>query len=420
MNGPVVAVAWTGESSLDGSFLKYCSASVISALGDGVATLAIPAIAVSVLHADSIEVGVLNALSFAPTLLFSVHAGGWVDSTGRHRDAMVLANIGSTLAFGSIPLAWFLGVLNLPQLCIATFVAGGFSALFIVCDNSLFVDLVPPKKYIPAQSILFGGLAVASLAGPALGGLFIQLFSAPSAPLFDASTYIISATLLGLISRSRLPAYREPDMNHSIRESLDFLWRNRTVRAVLSVTTAANFFNSAFQALQVLYLVDTVGASIQLVGWLLTSVAVGGLLGSVLATPITTWVGSTACLTVGSILIAAPLAAVMLVHHIDAVTSVVLIVAIAGSGLGRVWQNVSAAAIFTVSVPDTLRSRTRGAFQMVSSGARPLGALLGGLLGASIGLRPTLWLAVIGGVLFSLVTAPKRGTPTALNLRCQR
>ena len=39
-----------------------------------------------------------------------------------------------------------------------------------------------------------------------------------------------------------------------------------------------------------------------------------------------------------------------------------------------------------------------GAFQAVNYGTRPLGALLGGLLGSVVGLRPALWVAMLGGV----------------------
>jgi hypothetical protein len=44
---------------------------------------------------------------------------------------------------------------------------------------------------------------------------------------------------------------------------------------------------------------------------------------------------------------------------------------------------------------------------MMSIGTRPLGALLAGLLGALIGIRPTLWLAAVGGLLaFVWLTPP--------------
>ena len=49
-------------------------------------------------------------------------------------------------------------------------------------------------------------------------------------------------------------------------------------------------------------------------------------------------------------------------------------------------------------IPDQLRSRVSGAFQAVNYGTRPAGALIGGTLGALIGMRPTLWIATAGGV----------------------
>jgi hypothetical protein len=60
--------------------------------------------------------------------------------------------------------------------------------------------------------------------------------------------------------------------------------------------------------------------------------------------------------------------------------------------------DISVGAILAAAVPDGLRARMTGAYQVVNYGVRPLGALAGGGLGATIGMRPTLWLAVAGGV----------------------
>ena len=53
-----------------------------------------------------------------------------------------------------------------------------------------------------------------------------------------------------------------------------------------------------------------------------------------------------------------------------------------------------------------LRSRVTGAFQAIIYGTRPLGALLGGLLGTTVGLRPALWVATVGGVGGALLLLP--------------
>jgi MFS family permease len=81
------------------------------------------------------------------------------------------------------------------------------------------------------------------------------------------------------------------------------------------------------------------------------------------------------------------------------------------TGFGVMMLDISIGAIFAAVIPDALRSRVTGAFQAVNYGTRPLGALLGGLLGTVIGLRPALWIATLGGItgFFLLLPSPLPG-----------
>jgi MFS family permease len=78
------------------------------------------------------------------------------------------------------------------------------------------------------------------------------------------------------------------------------------------------------------------------------------------------------------------------------------------SGFGLMVLDISIGAIFAAVIPDQLRSRVTGAFQAVNYGTRPVGALLGGLLGTAVGLRPALWIAAAGGTagFFLLLPTP--------------
>jgi predicted MFS family arabinose efflux permease len=75
-----------------------------------------------------------------------------------------------------------------------------------------------------------------------------------------------------------------------------------------------------------------------------------------------------------------------------------------GSGLGVMILDISIGSIFMAAVPDDLRARVSGAFRTVNYGVRPLGALVGGLLGSTLGLRPALWIGAGGGLLSVLWT----------------
>lgn len=60
--------------------------------------------------------------------------------------------------------------------------------------------------------------------------------------------------------------------------------------------------------------------------------------------------------------------------------------------------DISYGSISAALVPPRLRARVSGAFNVVNYGVRPVGAFAGGLLGSAIGVRATLWIAVLGAI----------------------
>ena len=68
------------------------------------------------------------------------------------------------------------------------------------------------------------------------------------------------------------------------------------------------------------------------------------------------------------------------------------------SGIGLMLLDIMAGTISAGLIPQALRSRVSGAFMVVNYGVRPLGTSVGGVLGSTIGLRPTLWIATVGAL----------------------
>jgi predicted MFS family arabinose efflux permease len=68
--------------------------------------------------------------------------------------------------------------------------------------------------------------------------------------------------------------------------------------------------------------------------------------------------------------------------------------------------DISIGSIFAAVIPDHLKARVSGAYRTVNYGVRPVGALSGGLLGTVLGLRNTLWISALGGVLCVLWVLP--------------
>lgn len=377
-------------------FRRYWSGQTISMFGDQISTIALPLVAVLALHAGPAQMGVLTALLWLPSLLFGVHAGAWVDRRGHRRATMITADIGRAVLLATIPAGYALGLLSLWQLYAVAFLTGTLSIVFTVANPTLFVSLVPEPEYVSGTSLIYGSRALSFVGGPSIGGLLVQVLTAPFAVIADALSFLGSAFFLGRI-RPAEPPVAEPGTG-SIGAGLRFIRTSAIVRPSLLAAAMINFFNFVFFALFVLYATRTLGVDPGLLGLVLGIGALGGVLGAVVTNRLAGRFGSGLVLTAGCLLFTAPLMLVPLAAGSRPVVLVMLGAAEFGSGFGVMVLDITIGAIFAVVIPDQLRSRVNGAFQAVNYGTRPLGALAGGVLGTAIGLRPTLWVAAIGGM----------------------
>jgi MFS family permease len=389
------------------TFRSYWGAHTVSLFGDQISLLAIPLVGVLTLDASAADMGYLTAVALAPNLLFALHAGAWVDRRGRRRVTMIVSDIGRAALLVSVPVAYVFDALTFAQLYGVAFGAGALSVLFNVSDASLFQTIVPRDRFVEASSLLNGSRAFSFVAGPTVAGFLVRAVSAPGALVVDALSFLCSGALLGRI-RPREP--QADGEQGGITVGLRWIAGSPLVRASLLATATINFFNFVFWALFVLYATRTLGVSAGTLGLVLGAGAVGGLVGSVAATPVSRRIGIGPTLLVGCFVFSAPFLLVPLAGGPEPVVLLCLFLAELGSGFGVMLLDISAGAIFAAVIPIRLRARVSGAYTFVNYGVRVLGSLLGGLLGSTIGLRPTLFIGAAGGLLAAFLLLP---TPVA-------
>jgi MFS family permease len=377
-------------------FRRFWSAQTISLFGDQVTLLALPLAAVLVLDASAAQMGYLAAAGLAPSLLFALHAGAWVDRRGRRRRTMIVADLGRAGLLATIPLGYALGALTLPQLYAVAFLTGTLSVLFFVSDSTLFVAVAPRERYVEANSLLHGSRAFSFVGGPSLAGFLVQLLSAPGALLADAASFLASALLLGRISPTEPPP--EAARRGSIRAGARWIRHAPVVRAALAATATINFFNLMFLALFVLYAIRRLHVGPGTLGVVLGAGAVGGVLGSLVTGRLSRRLGIGPAFLLGCLLFPAPFLLVPLAAGPRPLILALLVAARFGAGFGVMVLDISIGSIFAALIPDGLRARVSGAYLAVNYGVRPLGSLAGGALATVIGLRPTLWVAAAGGL----------------------
>jgi MFS family permease len=386
-------------------FRRFWLGETVSLFGDQITLIALPLAGVLALHASAAEMGYLTAAGIAPALVFSLHAGAWLDRRGRRRQAMLLTVLGRAALLVTIPIAYWLDVLTLAQLYVVAFLIGSLSVLFFVAYTTLFVSLVPRERYLEANSLLNGSRAFSFVSGPSVGGLLVQALSAPGALIADAASFLVSAFTLSSIKPVEPPT-EEAQSGH-IKAGLRYLWRSPVIRASLLATATINFFNFVFWALFILYATRTLGVRPGVLGLVLGAASIGGVIGSILTGRISRRFGVGPTYVLSCVLFPAPLVLVPLAHGSQPrwLILTLLFASEFASGFGVMLLDITAGSIKTALIPDRLRARVAGAYMVVNYGVRPIGALVGGALGTWIGLRPTLWIAstaAIAGVLWLL------------------
>jgi MFS family permease len=388
----------------DRTFRRYWSGQTISLFGDQISTIALPLVAVLALHARAAQMGFLAALVWLPSLLFGLHAGAWVDRRGRRRATMIGADLGRAALLVSIPVSYEFGALTIWLLYGVAFGVGVLSVLFTVSDPTLFVSIVPDDKYLEGNSLIYGSRALSFVGGPSVGGALVQFLTAPFAVLADAASFVGSAFFLARI-RPTEPPTAEPGKG-TLSAGARFIKNSRLVRASLFAVSLINFFNFVFIALFVLYATRYLHVPPGLLGLVLGIGAIGGVVGALVTKRLANSLGVGRVYTIACLVFTAPLLLVPLAGGPRPVILVMLMTAEFISGFGVMVLDISIGSILLAVIPDDLRSRVSGAFQAVNYGTRPVGALASGILGTVIGLRPTLWVAAIGGMTGFLVLLP--------------
>ncbi len=192
---------------------------------------------------------------------------------------------------------------------------------------------------------MYGSRAFSFVGGQSLGGLLVQLLSAPGALLADAVSFLVSALFLGRISAAEPPP-AEADPRGDVRAGARWILRSPLIRASLWAGATLNFFNFVFSALFILYVTRTLHVPPATLGVVLGSGAVGAVVGTLVAGRLTRRLGIGPTLILGSVLFPAPFLLVplaggprplLLALLFGAEFGVGLWIAAAGGLLGVVW-----------------------------------------------------------------------------------
>jgi predicted MFS family arabinose efflux permease len=240
---------------------------------------------------------------------------------------------------------------------------------------------------------------VSQIAGPSLGGVLIQAFTAPGAVLIDAVSFLWSAAWIGTIQARPPKPERKPDrhLGREIKEGVVFVVKNPMLRAIAMCTGTANLSSSMAFAVFYVLLAGQLGVSAGIIGLIMATSAIGGFVGSLVADRIAKTLGQGPTIWVSG-LVGAPVAFVAPFVHKD--WTLVLLAAAQVFWWGTVVvYNITQVSFRQGLCPPNLLGRMNATMRFLVWGTMPLGGLIGGALGEAIGVRETLLVAAVVGAI---------------------
>lgn len=373
------------------TFNRLAWSNLAAQSAEQVALAAAPIVAVLMLGVGEGQTGLLQTALTLPFILFAIPAGLLADRISRRWLMAGSEALRAASLVGILLLIWF-GLLTLPLLALLGFVAVCGTVAYSVAAPALVPSLVGPKQLPAANARIELARTIAFASGPALGGVLVGWVGAAPAFGFAATLSVIAVVLLsGIYEPARAAAPRRHPLQE-IKEGAGFVLHHPLLRPVFITQFIFNTGSFLVLAVFVPYAVRHLGLSATGVGTVLAMYGVGMVVGALCATRVMRRFAFGTVVGLGPV--TGFVAAAVL-----ALTTIIASAPLAGLGffllgVGPILWVISTTTLRQSVTPPSLLGRV-SAINIMSYGARPVGAAIGALVGGLYSAEACLYLAVV-------------------------
>ena len=383
-------------------FVLLWGGETVEWVSDSITSLAVPTIAILMFNAGPLEMGFLSALGNVGYPVLGLFAGVMVDRW-RRRPVLVWTNIIQVVALGSIPAAFFFGILSLYQLFIVTLVMSITVVFFNIAYTAYLPTLIARDDLVEGNSKLETSSSAAAVVGPPIAGGLIQILGAASSIALDAlGTLFAAVTILSMKKPERPPSRStQRDFWSELKDGVSVVSGTPTLRNLAASTSILNIGNTMFYAVFFLFIYDQLKMTPVVAGITLGVGSVGVVVGAVAAPKLLKFMGLGSSLTVALMINGLGLLAVRASMYGPAVAILAPIWLIANIGIPI--YNINQVSFRQILVADRLQGRMNATMRTLSYGAATLGALIGGIIGAQYGILTTMTTGGLIAILAALM-----------------
>jgi len=336
-------------------------------------------------------VGWLLLCYTGPAVFGGLFAGLLLDRFDR-RKVMLLDNTFRGAVVASIPILYFLGHLALWHIYLVAIVYGCLMMITLAGGPSLIPSLVPQDRLATANALETLSYTLSGVVGPPVAGLLIARFGAPSVLVIDALSYATFALALTRIHATVEPITQERGdvKTYRLTDAVSLLLKNNVL---LSTTLMFMTFNVGEGFLSVwlpVYSGQELQGGPQLYGVLLGALAVGEMLGSVLAGGVVLPLSPGTLICLAQVLSGLSLGLVLLGPNLWWT-----IVGLALLGLFSAPLTIWAQTLRMQIIPEQLRGRTFALLRTLMQSSGPLASAGAGVLLSSLGIPAMIGLSAL-------------------------
>lgn len=367
----------------------------------------------------ALALGFVGLARIGPILFFSLLSGVAADALNR-RTLMLFtqsAMAGLALVLAALTLRGLTEVWPIYLLAACSSAAAVFD---LPARQALLPTLVPREDLPNAISLITIAIQMASVAGPALGGVLIATAGISSVYVVNAVSFLF---VIGALVRMKgqgathmAPAGAGGDARRgdvsvaAALEGLRFVFRAPLIRSTMLLDFFATFFSSA-TALLPIFAQDVLHVGARGYGWLYAAPAAGALLASGVMVRAVDRIEHRGTVLIGAVMVYGAATVAFGLSTAFWLTFACLAATGAADTVSMVFRNL----IRQLETPDYLRGRMTGVNMIFFMGGPQLGELEAGLVASGLGPVVSVVSGGVGCVIATAWIAAK--TPALLAYR---
>lgn len=394
------------------NYLLLQGGQIVSYIGNQQQFLAL-SLLVLALTGSAVQAGIVVSLNTIAVLVVSPLAGVFVDRWDRKR-TMLICDAGRMFIIFTIPIAFWLHVLTMPQIYIVVTIAGILGTIFNVANATALPNVVTqdqlPTALSQSQAAYSGVRTFGSFLGGtlySLGKVFPFLVNAISFGVSVLSLSFIKGNFQSDRRSSSLP------LRKAIVEGFTWMWKQPLIR-FLTIIDGADSLRYGAGYLVILILARDLHTSPGGIGAIFTAAAVGALLGNLAGNRVRQH------FPFGTIVISMLwIEALMFPLYAIAPNAAIMGLIAAAEELAGPIHSVSLDTYRLTATPDSMRGRMSSTVQLVMQGAQSVGALLGGVLIQGVGAQLSALILGVWLLLLAIVTTLNKRVRSASLLHAE-